>query len=326
MLSIMMLSIMMGAVPVAAKPLAQDVREAAKLGRADMVRSAVVLAIANNPQAVETIIADAVTEAPAYREIIVAAASEAYPVFAERIERAAGEPAAVAVAGTVDTVPAAVPQAPQIGWTGEIALGGSRNTGNTETSDFNAAANAIRKGEHWDHEVRAEFAYSADGGKATAQRWLANYQPRYKLSERWYAFAFVQYLDDRFSGFSYEVSENVGLGYRILKDGPVTLSVEAGPGARHSEVAETGERINELTTRGAVKLGWTISDNAQFTNETVTTIGEERTVTKNVSSITANLVRNWALRGSFELRHNSSPPAGSKDLDTTTKGSLVYKF
>lgn len=319
--------------PAWAQSLESDLRAAAQLQRPSLIKAMVVYAIANQQGSPEAVVSAAIQAAPAYRDQIAEAASSAYPGFAERIYAAAyGTPATrTAAAGSQ---PQAAKDAGAAGgskekkspWSGEASAGGSKSTGNTETSSANANAKVIYEIGRWAHEGNALIEYASDDSDSTAQRWLVNYQPRYDISERLYGFGFAQYLDDRFSGYNYEVSENIGIGYRILLGKPVSLAVEAGPGGRHAEIARTGEKENEVTVRGAVKFAWQISQGAKFTNDIVVTAGQDRTITSNLAALTADLIDAWALRLSFEVRNNSNPPTGSEATDTTTLGHLVYAF
>jgi putative salt-induced outer membrane protein len=56
------------------------------------------------------------------------------------------------------------------------------------------------------------------------------------------------------------------------------------------------------------------------------TVGAERTVMRNVASVTVQLIGHVAGRLSLDVQNNSAPPAGAEATDTTTKASLVYAF
>lgn len=329
----------------AAAALADELAYAVAHDRPDIARAEVVEAIAARPVDVEAIIAQAVAAAPAFADTIVAGAVAAFPGFASRIRQAASPgggstatatpaPAATpaVAAATLNAIePAAAPPnpppaPPPSSWSGEIALGGGNNTGNTETTDANASVKALYKDERWEHELDARFNYAAENGNSTARRWVASYQPRYNINQRLYGFGFVEYDDDAFSGFDYQVSESAGLGYRVVLPPPVSLALEAGPGARHSRESATGDTENEITGRFVAKFAWQISDTAKLTNDTSVTVGSERTLTTNTSALTADVIGHVAARISLEIRNNSNPPDDKKATDTASKISLVYGF
>lgn len=309
--------------------LAEKIRSLAAQGRLDLVQAVVIETIAQQPDRLDTIMAIAVRSVPDGRSLVVDAAAEAFPGFEPRLRAAAAEakPKGMAPpAAGAGAVTTGMPDDPVPGWQGEIALGGSRHSGNSETANATAAAVATYAGHAWRHELEGKFDFASDAGDTTAQRWLASYQPNYDFSETLYGFGRVEYEDDRFSGFAYQMSETVGLGYRLLREAPLSVTLEAGPGARQSKEAATGEVMHELTARGALKLAWTISEGAKLTNDTVVTVGEEHTLTTNATALTASLIGDLSLRLSLEVRNNSNPPPDTRPTDTAAKGSLVYAF
>lgn len=181
-------------------------------------------------------------------------------------------------------------------------------------------------GDLWEHEFNLDFDYGSEDEETTEQRLLTNFESRRDLTERLYGFGFLQYEDDRFSGFDYETTEGLGLGYRIALGPPVKWRVQAGPGARQAREKASGETENEFIGLFRSDLAWRFSESGKLANVTTVTVGSERTVTRNVSSLTVTLIGDLAGRASFDVQHNSDPPPRTEATDTTTKLSLVYGF
>ena len=292
---------------------------AADRGDANAIVNIVAGAIAGNPSAAGAIVRQAVGIAPQYRDRIVAGASAAFPGFATTIADAAttAAPAAPAVAATPDEP-----------WpvSGEIALGGSKNTGNTENEEFNVTAKALYESGKLETEGNLDFDVRREDENTTKQRLVVDLQPRYDLNERWYAFGFLEYRDDRFSGFEYEFTESAGLGYRVFDSERLRWSLEAGPGARQSKVEDTGDVDDQLLFRAASRLAWQISETAELSNDTEFVVDNERRRTENETALSTRIIGDLSGRISFEIRHNSNPPDDNETTDTRTKISLVYGF
>jgi len=289
---------------------------------------AVVQAIASNPDSTRDIVAEAVRLAPDAAPAVVATTSRWYPGFAATIADAgAGRPARVG-----QRAPSAVPTRPRAerrerkSWFGEVELGGSRSTGNTEEEQLSVAGYLGAQYGNWRQDAHVNFDFASSDDETTTQRLVIDLKSRYALGQRLYAFGFVEYEDDRFSGFKYRFTETLGLGYRLLDRRNLTFDVEAGPGARQSRLNVTDETESEITANLGAFFVWEISDTASLTNDTSVIFGSERTTTTNTTALTATVLDPIAARLSFEIRHDSNVPPGAENTDTLTKASLVYEY
>lgn len=303
---------------------APDIERAAARGDTDGLKWAVVAAIAEAPGSVIEIIRNAVALAPRYRKEIIAAATDAFPAFSDAIVQAVApkEP----VARGIEPVAEPSREARVSKWSGELEVGGSRTTGNTETEQFNAAFKIVNERRRWTNKFGFTYDFAKDDGNITARRFVGNSEAQYDFTERAYALGFGQYVDDRFSGFDYEATEMVGLGYRLIKSSTLTLNADAGPGFRQSKFSDTGKTENDIIGRARATLKWKISDTAMLTNHVTVTVGSDRTTTEDTVALTLGIIENVSGRLSFNIRHNSDPPGNTESTDTLTKGSLVYGF
>lgn len=210
-------------------------------------------------------------------------------------------------------------------WKGNVELGIVTTTGNTETETINAKAKAETEREKWRHTVYVESLNSSAKGTTTAERFVINGQSDYKFSEHNYFFAMVNYEDDSFSGYSYRVSEALGYGRRVIGEDALTLDLEIGPGARQSKL-DAGNSDNEYTLRGAAKLAWKISDTSSLTEDLSSDVGEDVTITKSVTALTAQVNGSLATRITYTIKNTSDVPVGIKKTDTETAVTLVYSF
>ena len=291
------------------------------------------MAIVESPARVKAIMADAVKRAPQYRAEIVMSVVEAFPGFENQIIAATGTvrvPEMAAASGQGFSVAAAPTQAASskkpAKWSGDIELGGSRATGNTETEQVNAAVKVKYKSAPWETTFKLTYDFASDSGGINTQRLKANADTEYSFTERFFTFGLIEFIDDRFSGFDYELTQAVGIGYRLIKTKDVEFKISAGPGLRISEREDTGVTEFEPVERSNANFAWKISESAKFTNDTTATWGTKRTITENTAAITVKIIEKLSGLLSYYLRNNSKPPPGNKKTDTLTKASLVYTF
>jgi putative salt-induced outer membrane protein len=223
---------------------------------------------------------------------------------------------------------AAPPAAPQInaGWIGEIAAGGTLATGNTTRRAFDLDLRAAKREGGIENRYRLLGEVAWEAGLTTAQRVQANAQTNVDIRNRTYAFATAGLDDNRFSGYRYEVTAGLGLGYRLIDTQRTHLSVEAGPAYRIAKVRDTGEQKNTVFARFYSAFRHELSDTARLTNDLLVTVDHITTRIDNTVALTSKLIGNLSGRVSFNVRHDAEPLPGIKKTDTLTKLSLVYGF
>lgn len=210
-------------------------------------------------------------------------------------------------------------------WSGEGELGVVATSGNTENRSINAKAKGLYASDPWRHTAMFEAYNNADAIRTTAERYLLSAKSDRKTSEFNYFFGLVAYESDRFSGYDYHVSENIGLGRRVIQTPKLTLDLEVGPGGRQSK-RNDGQPENEMMIRLAGDLKWKLSDSAEFSETVSTEVGEDSTVTKSVTALKARIVGALAMKLAFAVRNVTDGPAGTKETDTETALTLVYAF
>lgn len=210
-------------------------------------------------------------------------------------------------------------------WKGNVELGIVNTTGNTETETINLKAKAATETEMWRHTLTYESLKSSDQGVTTAERYAVNGQSDYKLDKKNFFFAMINYENDRFSGYDYRITEAIGYGRRVVDKPNLTLDLEIGPGARQSKL-ETGKTENETMVRGAGKLNWKISKTSTFTEDLSVDAGEDSTVTKSVSALSAQINGSLATKITYTVKNISDVPPGVEKTDTELAVTLVYNF
>ncbi|MCF6325479.1 MAG: DUF481 domain-containing protein [Gammaproteobacteria bacterium] len=210
-------------------------------------------------------------------------------------------------------------------WNGEAELGIVSTTGNTETSTFNLNTKLVNERDQWKHLFLFNTLHSNNKDSSTAERYVLVAKSDYKINDVSYAFGRFSYEDDRFSGFEYQATETLGYGRHIIQKSTLKFDVEGGPGIRQSK-PDDGSNDNEGILYLSGNLKWDISQNAVFTEDFFTEIGEDITITKSVTGLKSQINGDLAMKVTFTAKHTSKVPALKKKVDTETAVSLVYSF
>jgi len=211
------------------------------------------------------------------------------------------------------------------GWKGQGQAGAAITTGNTESEGFSLGLNLSKEGVRWRHAILATADYARENGETSRNRQFASYEANYKFNDRWYALGLGSWEHDRFAGFDRRFSETIGVGYTVIKSPDMTLNLEAGPALRQTRYI-TGESENKFAGRAALGYAWTINPGIVLT-EDATYYGQsgDSTITS-ITALTLKVRGALSVQGSFLINHESNPPLGLKQTDTTSRLTLVYGF
>ena len=212
------------------------------------------------------------------------------------------------------------------GISGEVNIGGSLATGNTDTTRLDAEFKARFKAGRLKDNYRLLVELAEDNGTTTAQRILGSVESRLDVQEKLFVFGFLEYDDDRFSGFKFEIEGAFGAGYKVVNDSNMRLLVQAGPGYRLSKLSVLGTAQDEFVVRGSADFEYQFSDSSSLTSTSIVTWDSSRTTLENTIALTSDLFGGLSSRLSFNVRYNSDPPALTRKTDTLSKVSLVYGF
>ena len=318
--------------------ISQQLQAAASRNSQVDLTTAVIQGIAFKPQQTNAIVATAVALAPQYSQAIVASASNAFPGFAPTIQAAAGTPGLVPVQtgqqfGNVQPQQPRQVRSPRSSrdgkWSGQVEVGGALATGNTDTTEIYAAGDLGYEVGNWEADAYAEYAFSDSNGATTEKRVKAGLAGRYSFSSQLYAFGSVDWLDDSFSAYDYDIDVASGVGYRVYDSDDLSWSVEAGPAVRFSRLRAVGATPGSDSTDFIGYVGsdfsWAATDYLTITNVGTATVGS-RIVLDDTTAAKAKIAEDWSLQLSFNVRYSTDQPVGFKKLDTRSRAAIVYEF
>jgi len=207
-----------------------------------------------------------------------------------------------------------------------VELGLIQTTGNTETQSINAKANVMMTKGKWGTSASLEaLNVSGDEGRLS-EKYIGTGQVAYLATDRSYGFLMAKGEHDPFSGYSYQVTSALGYGYRAIKKDDMVLDLEAGPGFRQLKVRDTGDKEDEALLHLRAYFALDLSKTSKLTEDLVIDAGEDSTIIRSVTAVTAQIVGNLAMKASFTLKNTSDVPPGVEDTDTETSLALVYSF
>jgi putative salt-induced outer membrane protein len=81
-----------------------------------------------------------------------------------------------------------------------------------------------------------------------------------------------------------------------------------------------------LSFAAASRFKHQFNERVVLSNDTNVVTADASTQIQNVLALTADIMGNLSARISYDVRHDTDPPAGFEATDTTTRFSLVYKI
>lgn len=204
-------------------------------------------------------------------------------------------------------------------------LGGYVQSGNTENVGLAASVEIKREGLDWRHKLRLQADYQESLGQVTRERYLAAYEPNWKLGERAYLYGAGQFESDRFSGFTERYSVSAGAGYSAIKRPGMKLDLELGPAFRSTRlITDTTE--SNVAARGSVDFDWKLTRGITVRQNASAYVQDANSTVSSKSALLARLIGPLSAQLSYTLQYESMPPAGRKSTDTTSRAALVLDF
>ncbi|MBK63624.1 MAG: hypothetical protein CL575_11955 [Altererythrobacter sp.] len=220
-------------------------------------------------------------------------------------------------------------------WSGEGEFGGFHSSGNTDSVGIAASLKLERKGLEWSHLLRARADYQRQNGRTSREQYLAAYEPRWQFSDDMFIYGLAQYEGDQLQGFDGRYAVSGGLGYKLLDQEGLKLSVKAGPAWRLTDFTDGGSASRIAGLFGA-DFDWQIVDGLTFTQdanavaegggEVQVLVDGNNTSVNLVSGLDYRITKHLRSRLSYALDYNSNPPANSVSTDTSTRFTVVYGF
>jgi len=215
-------------------------------------------------------------------------------------------------------------------WAGQIELGLSGTTGNSETIETMGRLKLERHtpGDRLDLYLRGRFARSE--GRETANQLSSGVKLEVDFSEQWFAFVRGDLETDRIENLSLRVEATGGVGYFWFEREQSLLKTLAGVGYRH-ETFDNGVIRENLMGELALEYEQAINPWVDFTHasrfrSSFEEAGDFLYAAETAGEIPLNGEKDWKLRIGMLNEYTSKPEGGADRLDTTYFANFVYDF
>lgn len=207
---------------------------------------------------------------------------------------------------------------------GKVSVGYLATSGNTESTNSNAALN-LALNRDWTHEFDLAAIGATSGGETTSEAYSAAYKGSNDINEKSYFFGALNWERDRFSSYERKTSETVGYGRHLVATERHRLDADVGVGARQQDLVD-GTRNDSAIARAGLDYEWTVNETTSFGQKVVVESGSSNTNVQTTTELRARLFGNIALVLSYRIKYNSEVLPGTVNSDRFTAISLEYQF
>lgn len=224
-------------------------------------------------------------------------------------------------------------------WTGDIQFNVSSATGNTENTVLGGSVTLDRTYERLINNFQAggNFASTTtvdgDGNEiseTTQNNWFLQYRGEYQVGDRSFVFGRLRYEQDEFSGFDSRTNFAAGVGHTLIKTDTTELTMLAGPGYQYAELSSSDPDEDDTISSASFFFGQTFSsqirENVTIEQALDATVTDDNTTVSNIMSLKTDLTERISSRLSYQVRHETDPPAGREATDTLLTASLGFSF
>ena len=229
-------------------------------------------------------------------------------------------------------------------WKGNVDLGWTTNSGNSETTSLNGHLGLENENDAWKHALNLKGNGNTgenDGvDETTAEKYSAEWKSDRKLGDRHYLFGVLNYSDDRFSGYDFESGAALGYGYKVIAEETKTLMFELGPGYRHNllsadnRLAGNSAHVEEFTYRIGEGFDWKFSETSELKQYVTFDGGSDLNTLKLGAYVLSKLSEALSLKVGFDQTQRSGDAQDDAervnpeldDTDTTTYANISYSF
>lgn len=213
----------------------------------------------------------------------------------------------------------------KLGFGGSFDFGYLSTHASTTTSSLNAELKLGYNTPKWLHRLDLQAISAATDDRTTAERYFGAFQSNRLLSKRSYAFGYLGYIHDRFSGYRYQASEVAGYGIRVVDTKAQTLAFEIGAGFTQAKQIG-GESKRSPAARASELYDWKFSDHGAISQSLIAEKSNFNLYSQFKTQLSVQLVGNLSLALAYAIQHNSNVTTGNPQTTSTTSLSVQYAF
>ncbi len=209
---------------------------------------------------------------------------------------------------------------------GDIAAGATYNTGNTSSQQYLITAKAVYDDDTtWKHTLKLEAASKEESNIRSEERYRATGNSSYRIDEKNFVFAELDFLSDRYGTYNYRITESLGYGRNLYTGQQLNVSANVGLGMRQAELTNN-TKDNTMLGRVGADADWQLTPQLKFEQSVKGTFGGEAAIYESNSGLINKLSERLYLKMGLDVEHVSDVPVGTKNTDTKTTIQLGYTF
>ena len=211
-------------------------------------------------------------------------------------------------------------------WSGKGQLGIVVSSGNSTAKSGSLKLAATDIAGPWTHKFNFAAVYSSDAVSTTAQRWEAQEQSNYAIDKDDFVFGGLRYENDRYSGFDHQATLSAGLGHLFFRTDVNQLSAQLGAGYKTAETRKPKLTESSMAAIGSLDYRHVFNASTSLLDKATVEYAKDNTFLQNEIAVEVKMTTKLALAVAFQVRNNSSPPAGFKKTDTLATVNVVYEL
>lgn len=232
------------------------------------------------------------------------------------------------VAISWDKIESVNPPAPKVKWTGNLSIGASTQSGNTDRTSVSVGGEAVKRSEIDRATFRVLYNYADEAGNLTARNVYGALKYDYFFTNKYYGYVGVEMFSDKFKDIRFRNVVGPGVGYQVWDDNKKSLLLELGA-AYFSEDLYVGVDDSWATGRAAASLKWKFFDSLNFSDNLALFNRLDDMADyqlRNEAAISTSLSAAWAMKLSNIIEYDSEPSANIDSTDTYWILALQYSF
>ena len=213
-------------------------------------------------------------------------------------------------------------------WSWDTEVGYVQTTGNSKSASANVNSEYNKKWKKVILTLKGMHISASQNDITNAESYSLSEKVGVPLNLRFYLYELFGWEKDRLAGIDYRYNIQLGGGYKIIDTVKNQLSGEIGNDYT-IEKYTSGDDESFSSLKGYLKYIYSFSEHAGFSQEGEILYNLERSDDTRVNSITAlsaSLTNNLALKISYTIKYDESPPPGFKKTDTILASSIILKL
>jgi putative salt-induced outer membrane protein len=210
-------------------------------------------------------------------------------------------------------------------WDGRGELGGFLSTGSAEEVGISAGISIQRQGLKWLHKIQGSADYRRANGATSRERFVGSYETRYQFDPKGYTYGLGQFERDPFLGYESRYTASFGVGYRLVQNKSLDLSMNLGPSVRFVDYT-LDETESKVGARSSYDLAWKLTPAVTFRQNGSAYLEDELKSATLLTSLDARLISRVTARLSYNVQREAETLLTDGRTDTLSKVTLVYDF